>query len=88
MRKKVSDMKKSLPPLTTDKAARDFLENTDLSQYMDAQNLAPLTREYEAKDRSLTLRLSEGLLNDIKAKAAAQNMAIQKYVRKTLEQSL
>ena len=47
----------------------------------------PETREFEAKDKVLTVRLSEGLLNDIEA-TPAHNMPIQKYVRMTLEQSL
>lgn len=78
-------MSKKLPPLKTDEAARDFLENTDLTEYLDSANLAPLTREFEAKDKALTVRMSEGLLEDVKKKATDMGMPLQKFVRMTLE---
>ena len=57
-------MSKKLPPLETNEAARRFLESTDLTDYLDRTTRAPLTREFEAKDKALTLRPSEALLAD------------------------
>ncbi len=78
-------MSRKLPPLETDEAARAFLENTDLTDYLDRANMAPLTREFEAKDKALTLRLSAALLDDVKKKASSLGIPVQKFVRMTLE---
>lgn len=88
MKEKDGNMAKKLPPLETDEAARDFLENTDLSDYIDRANMTPLTREFEAKNKALTLRLSETLLDDVKKKAKALGMPVQKFVRMTLENAV
>lgn len=88
MKEKDADMARKLPPLETDEAARDFLENTDLSDYLDRASMTPLTREFEAKNKALTLRLSETLLDDIRKKAAALGMPVQKFVRMTLENAI
>ena len=88
MKEKDGNMTKKLPPLTTDEAAREFLDNTDLSDYLDRANMAPLTREFEAKNKALTLRLSETLLDDVKKKASALGMPVQKFVRMTLENAI
>ena len=81
-------MSKKLSPLKTDEAARAFLENTDLTDYIGQENLAPLTREFEAKDKTLTLRLSAPLLDDVKKKASSLGMPVQKFVRMTLENAI
>ena len=81
-------MSKKIPPLKTDEAARDFLENTVRTEYLDKANMSPLTREFAAKDKALTVRLSEGLLEDVKKKASALGMPVQKFVRMTLENAM
>jgi predicted DNA binding CopG/RHH family protein len=78
-------MSRKLPPLETDEAARRFLESTDLTDYLDRATMAPLTREFEAKDTASTLRPSEALLADIKKKASSLGRPVQKLVRITLE---
>lgn len=81
-------MRRKLPPLETDEAARAFLENTDMSDYLDRASMAPLTREFEAKDKALTLRLSEALLDDVKRKASSLGIPAQKFMRMTLEDAV
>ena len=88
MNGKDANMSKKLPALETDEAARRFLESTDLTDYLDRSTMAPLTREFEAKDKALTLRLSEALLADIKKKASSLGMPVQKFVRMTLENAI
>ena len=57
-------MKKPLPILTTDKEAEAFVENIDLTQY-DLSSLTPTRFEFQPKERSITMRLSEPLLEAI-----------------------
>jgi predicted DNA binding CopG/RHH family protein len=61
-------MKKQLPKLTTDKAAETFIAEADLTEY-DLSGLKPVRFEFQPKGRSITMRLSEPLLDAIKEEA-------------------
>jgi len=83
--KRLSDMSKRVPRFTSDEAAEKFLEQ-DLSDYLDPQYMQPLTFEFQPKDTQLNLRLSKGLLKAVKARAAANGISYQKFIRMVLEQ--
>ena len=80
-------MSKRAPRLRSDKAAEKFLER-DLSAYLDPANMQPLRFEFQPKDAQVNLRLSKGLLEAIKARAATEGMSYQKFMRMTLEQAI
>jgi len=80
-------MTKRVPRLRTDEEAEAFLEQ-DLSEYLDPEHIVPLRYEVRPKGRSINLRLSEELLNAIKARAGEQGIPYQRFIRMTLEDAL
>lgn len=78
-------MKKRLPSLKTDKAAKDFLDG-DLSDYLTDENFSKSTFEFEPKDTSITLRVSSRLKNSIIDISKRKKVPYQKVMREALEQ--
>jgi predicted DNA binding CopG/RHH family protein len=71
----------------TDKEAEDFLDQ-DLSDYISAENFAPFQFEFKPKQKAVNLRISEELLNAVRAAAQRRGIPYQRYIRQTLEASL
>lgn len=80
-------MSKKLPNLTTDREAEDFLETADLSQF-DLSAMKPTSFEFSPKSKQMNMRLSEQLLEAVKAKAAAQGISYQRFIRQALEKAV
>lgn len=80
-------MSKRIPRFTSDEAAEKFLEQ-DLSEYMNPKYMVPLTFEYQPKDAQLNLRLSKGLLDAVKTRAAVNGISYQKFIRMVLERAV
>lgn len=80
-------MKKSLPPITSDAEAEALL-GQDLTHYLTAENFAPVSFEFLPKTEKINLRISSALMAKLKAKAAAEKMPYQRYLRLLLEQHL
>lgn len=80
-------MKKRLPKLKSEKAVEKFL-NKDLADYLHSENFQLASFEYEPKNKTLSLRLSDGLLSAIKALSRKQGIPYQRYIREALEQSV
>ena len=70
--------------MTTDEEAIAFLDQ-DLSD-LDFSQFKPVRHEFAKKSARLTMRLPEGLLDDIKRRAEARGMPYQRYIRQALEQ--
>ena len=77
-------MKRKVPKMTTDEEAIAFLDQ-DLSD-LDFSQFKPVRHEFAKKSARLTMRLPEGLLDDIKRRAEARGMPYQRYIRQALEQ--
>jgi predicted DNA binding CopG/RHH family protein len=77
-------MAKKLPTLRSDEEAEAFLDSADLSEY-DLSEMKPIKFEYLRKSAKLNMRLPESLLAAIKAKADAQGIPYQRYIRQVLE---
>ena len=77
-------MSKKLPTLTSDEEAEAFVDAADLSKY-DLSEMKPIKFEYLRKSAKLNMRLPESLLAAIKAKADAQGIPYQRYIRQVLE---
>jgi predicted DNA binding CopG/RHH family protein len=80
-------MSKKLPVFKTDREAENFLDQ-DLSDYISAENFAPFQFEFKPKQKSVNLRISEELLNAVRAVAHRRGIPYQRYIRQTLEASL
>ncbi len=80
-------MKKKLPELKTDNDAEDFIDTADLTEY-DWSSLVPMQFEFQRKERSITLRLSNPLLEAIKQEATRSNLPYQRFIRQTLENAV
>lgn len=80
-------MKKKLPKFKTDKEAEEFLEQ-DLSDYIHGGNFRRVSFEYAPKNKTISLRLSEGLFDAIKHLSSKQGIPYQRYIRNVLEQSV
>ncbi|WP_338635805.1 CopG family antitoxin [Spirobacillus cienkowskii] len=78
-------MKKKLPKLTTDKEAEEFIDQ-DLSEYMDNDDFKLTTFEFAPKNKSITIRISDPLLNCIQSFAKEEKVSYQKIVRQALEE--
>ena len=80
-------MKKRLPKLKNDQEAEKFI-NTDLSDYIHAGNFSAASFEFAPKNQSISLRLSDALLNAIRKASKKMGIPYQRYIRQTLEESL
>ena len=85
--KRLNVMSKRVPQFKTDEEVEKFLEQ-DLSDYLDPKYMVPLPFEYRPKDAQVNLRLAKELLQAIKARAAAEGISYQKFIRMTLEQTV
>lgn len=79
---------KKVPKMRTDKEADDLLEG-DMSEYMTKENFranfTPVSFEFAPKDRSISIRLSEELLQAVKTASAKRGIGYQKFIREVLE---
>ena len=80
-------MQKQLPILRTDKDAEDFLDHADLTEY-DLSALTAVHFEFQPKQKSITMRLSEPLLAAIKEQAERSGIPYQRFIRQTLENAV
>ena len=80
-------MKRKWPVLTSDEDAERFVEEADLTEY-DFSQMVPVSYEFEKKAAALNMRLPQGLLDAMKAKAAAKGMPFTRYVRLLIEQDI
>ncbi|MGR3219942.1 MAG: CopG family antitoxin [Candidatus Anammoxibacter sp.] len=80
-------MKKKLPTLKSDKDAEDFIENTDLTEY-NLSGAKQVRFEFQRKDKAVTLRIPEGLLDEVKKTAAHERMPYQRFIRMALEKAI
>lgn len=76
----------SVPVLTTDKDAEDFLDQ-DLST-LDLTQFKPMRFEALPKSARLTMRLPEPLIAALKAQAKARGIPYQRLIREALERAL
>jgi len=80
-------MKKQLPTLTTDKDAEEFVTSADLTQF-DLSGMQRTSFEFSPKTKQVNMRVSEQLLEAVKAKAAERGMSYQRFIRQALERAI
>ena len=74
-------------PLRTDEEAERFVDEADLSEY-DLSGFRPARFEFEEKSAQVNMRMSQHLLDAIKAQARERGIPYQRYIRETLENAL
>lgn len=76
----------TVPVMTTDAEAEAFLEQ-DLSD-LDFSQFKALVWETAPKTARVNMRLPEGLMNAVKARAAARGIPYQRLIREALEREV
>lgn len=80
-------MRKKFPVLKSDEEAEAFLQQ-DLSDYLHAENFAPYRYEFQPKDKSINIRISETLLKAVQTNAKREGIPYQRYIRQALERAV
>jgi predicted DNA binding CopG/RHH family protein len=80
-------MKKRFPEFKTDTEAEKFVETADLGQY-DFSDMVPMRFELRKKNKSVSLRLPEPLLDAVRKRAANAGMPYQRFIRLAVERAL
>jgi len=80
-------MKKKFPDFKTDAEAEAFVETADLSEY-DLSDMIPVRFELRPKDKSISLRLPEKLLEAVRNRARQAGMPYQRFIRLAIERAL
>ena len=78
---------KKFPSFSTDQEAEDFVDNADLSEY-DFSDFKTVKYEFEPKSAIINLRVPEGLLTAIKAKAEKEGLPYTRFIRLILEKAI
>ena len=78
---------RKLPIFKTDEAAERFVATADLSEY-DLSGMVPARFEFKPKTERVNMRVSKGLLDSVKARAAREGMSYQRFIRETLERAV
>lgn len=77
-------MSKALPTLTNDADAAAFVDSADLTEF-DLSAMRAHSFEFAPKSKQVNIRFPEALLAAVKAKAAAQGISYQRFIRQALE---
>ncbi len=80
-------MKKKFPKFKSDAAAEAFLEKADLSEY-DMSDMVPVRFELRRKDKAVSLRLPEQLLNAVRTNAKRIGIPYQRFMRLAIEKAV
>ena len=80
-------MKKKFPEFKTDAEAEEFVATADLSEY-DFSDMKPMRFELRRKDKSVSLRLPEQLLDEVRNTAKRAGMPYQRFIRMAIERAL
>lgn len=83
----MSKLKKPWPSLKSDKAAEDFVENADLSEF-DWSAAEAVRYEFEDKSARVTMRLPESQLEHIKIEATKRGVKYQRFMRELMERGM
>lgn len=79
-------MKRKVPKLKSDKEAEEFLDQ-DLSD-LDFSQFKARQFEFEKKDVSVNLRISQSMLAVVKQQAAERGIPYTRFMREILEEGI
>jgi len=78
---------KKLPTFKSDRAAEQFVDKADLSQY-DLSGGEFVRFELKPKDKSVNLRLPSQLLEAVRRRAKHAGLPYQRFIRMALEEAV
>ena len=78
---------KKLPTFKSDRAAEQFVDKADLSQY-DLSGGEFVRFELKPKDKSVNLRLPGQLLEAVRRRAKRSELPYQRFIRMALEEAV
>lgn len=81
-------MKKSKKAKSKKKISKTDPLDSDLTYLFDKPGWKKIKFELQPKNKSITLRLSEDMLNAIKIRAEDEGLDYQKWIRSSLEDAL
>lgn len=79
-------MKKTIPSFRTDEEAEKFVAAADLSEYDLSGQFVKF--ELRRKDKSVSLRLPEPLLEAVRTRADQAGMPYQRFMRLAIEKAV
>jgi len=79
-------MKKTIPTFKSDEEAERFVDTADLSEYDLSGQFVKF--ELKRKDKTVSLRLPETLLNEVRLRAQRAGMPYQRFIRMAVERAL
>jgi predicted DNA binding CopG/RHH family protein len=71
----------------SDEQAEHFVENADLTEY-DLSQFKPMHFELQPKSERVNMRLPKPLLDAARARAQAEGIPYQRFIRRALEMAL
>jgi predicted DNA binding CopG/RHH family protein len=80
-------MKKQFPDFASDAEAERFVDTADLAEF-DFSDMKPVRFELRPKDKTVSLRLPEQLLEEVRARAQRAGIPYQRFMRMAIEQAL
>jgi predicted DNA binding CopG/RHH family protein len=80
-------MTKTFPTLESDEQAENFVRTADLTEY-DLSDMVPVRFELKRKNKAVSLRLPEQLLEEVKSHARQAQMPVQRFIRLAIERAL
>lgn len=83
----MSKQNKTWPSLPTDEAAKEFVANSDLSEF-NWNAAEPVNYEIEDKSARVNMRLPESQLAEIKAEAERRGVKYQRFMRELMDRGM
>ena len=81
-------MSRKLPAFRSEEEVEKFLEGDDLSDFIVAERMKPLSFEFTRKEKTVSMRMPEALLDAVKAAASSRGIPYQRFIRLTLEREV
>ncbi|WP_375450768.1 BrnA antitoxin family protein [uncultured Devosia sp.] len=81
---KLNVEKAALPSFASDEDAEEFVGNSDLTQF-DLSGGKPVNYEFRPKATTISMRVSQDLLDAVKVCARQDGVPYQRFIRQTLE---
>ena len=79
-------MSKTIPTFETDEEAEHFVDTADLADYRLSGQLVQF--ELTRKDKTVSLRLPEALLDEVKSHATRAGMPYRRFMRLAIERAV
>jgi len=80
-------MKKRTPTFNSDEEAEKFVETADLTQF-DLSRAQLVRFDFKPKNKTISLRLPEELLQAIQGRAKREGIPYQRLIRQALEREV